>query len=109
MSLAEFTFDAGDGHTYYDISLVDGYNLPLAVVMQPLANSSLDDIPPNLTNPSCQGTVGLLQQKGYNPYTSGYQQFLGTNSSYPLPFDEKVDDQQVSRWCPWDLQVKPLT
>ena len=107
VSLAEFTFDVGDGHTYYDISLVDGYNLPLAIVMQPLANSSLDDIPPNLTNPSCQGTVGLLQQKGYNPYTSGYQQFLGTNSSYPLPFDEKVDDQQVSRWCPWDLQVNP--
>ena len=68
MSLAEFTFDAGDSHTYYDISLVDGYKLPL--VMQPLANSSLDDIPPNLTNPSCQGTVGLLQQKGYNPYAS---------------------------------------
>ena len=108
MSLVEFTFDAGDGHAYYDISLVDGYNLPLAIVMQPLANSSLDDIPPNLTNPSCQGTVGLLQQKGYNPYASGYQQFLGTNSSYPLPFDEKVDDQQVSsRWCPWDLQVNP--
>ncbi|OCL06037.1 Osmotin, thaumatin-like protein [Glonium stellatum] len=107
VSLAEFTFDAGDGHTYYDISLVDGYNLPLAIVMQPLANSSLDDIPPNLTNPSCQGTVGLLQQQGYNPYTSGYQQFLGTNSSYPLPFDEKVNDQQVSGWCPWDLQVNP--
>ncbi|OCK81621.1 Osmotin, thaumatin-like protein [Lepidopterella palustris CBS 459.81] len=107
VSLAEFTLDAGDGKTYYDISLVDGYNLPIAIVMQPLANSSLDDIPPNLTNPSCQGTVGLLQQKNYNPYSSGYQIFLGTNSSYPLPFDEKVDDKQVSSWCPWDLQVNP--
>lgn len=72
VSFAEFTFDAGNNHTHYDISLVDGYNLPLAIVMQPLANSSLDNIPPNLTNPSCQGTVGLLQQKGYNPYTGGY-------------------------------------
>lgn len=68
VSLAEFTLDAGDGHTYYDISLVDGYNLPMALVLQPLENVTLDDIPPNLTNPSCQGTAGLLAQKGYDPY-----------------------------------------
>ncbi|KAF2797172.1 Osmotin, thaumatin-like protein [Melanomma pulvis-pyrius CBS 109.77] len=107
VSLAEFTLDAGDGHTYYDISLVDGYNIPMAIVLQPLQNASLDDIPPNLTNPSCQGTVGLLAQKGYDPYTSGYEIFLRTNSSYPLPFEQKVDDNQVSRWCPWDLQQEP--
>lgn len=68
VSLAEFTLDAGDGHTYYDISLVDGYNLPIAMVLQPLENVTLDDIPPNLTNPSCQGTSGLLAAKGYDPY-----------------------------------------
>ncbi|KAF2194520.1 Osmotin, thaumatin-like protein [Zopfia rhizophila CBS 207.26] len=107
VSLAEFTLDAGDGYTYYDISLVDGYNIPMAIVLQPLRNASLDDIPPNLTNPSCQGTVGLLRPKGYDPYTSGYQIFLGTNSTYPLPFDHRVDDDQVSRWCPWDLQQYP--
>ncbi|KAF1995734.1 glycoside hydrolase family 2 protein [Amniculicola lignicola CBS 123094] len=107
VSLAEFTLDAGDGHTYYDISLVDGYNIPMAIVLQPLENVTLDDIPPNLTNPSCQGTQGLLREQGYDPYSSGYQIFLRTNSSYPLPFDHKVDDNQVSRWCPWDLQQEP--
>ena len=79
----------------------------MAIVLQPLQNVSLDDIPPNLTNPSCQGTVGLLKEKGYDPYSSGYDTFLRTNKSYPLPFDQKVDDNQVSRWCPWDLQQEP--
>jgi len=106
VSLAEFTLDAGDGHTYYDISLVDGYNIPMAIVLQPLQNMSLDDIPPNLTNPSCQGTVGLLREKGYNPYND-FPDFLQTNSSFPLPFDGDVDDKQISRWCPWDLQQEP--
>jgi beta-mannosidase len=80
VSLAEFTLDAGDGHTYYDISLVDGYNIPIAIVLQPLENVTLDDIPPNLTNPSCQGTSGLLAAQNEN---------------------------EVSRWCPWDLQQSP--
>jgi hypothetical protein len=106
VSLAEFTLDAGDGHTYYDISLVDGYNIPIAIVLQPLENVTLDDIPPNLTNPSCQGTSGLLAAQNYNPYPDN-PDFLRTNSSYPLPFDQKVDENEVSRWCPWDLQQSP--
>ncbi|KAL6156512.1 hypothetical protein ACJQWK_06809 [Exserohilum turcicum] len=106
VSLAEFTLDAGDGHTYYDISLVDGYNLPMAIVLQPLENVTLDDIPPNLTNPSCQGTDGLLAPQGYDPY-SEYPDFLSTNTSYPLPFDQDVDGNKISRWCPWDLQQNP--
>ncbi|KAL6707447.1 hypothetical protein ACN47E_004017 [Coniothyrium glycines] len=106
VSLAEFTLDAGDGHTYYDISLVDGYNVPMAIVLQPLENVTLDDIPPNLTNPSCQGTDGLLAAQGYDPY-SEYPNFLRTNTSYPLPFEQKVDQNQISKWCPWDLQQSP--
>ncbi|KAH6333736.1 hypothetical protein HBI37_166060 [Parastagonospora nodorum] len=106
VSLAEFTLDAGDGHTYYDISLVDGYNVPIAIVLQPLENITLDDIPPNLTNPSCQGTDGLLAAQDYNPYPE-YPDFLRTNTSYPLPFDKKVDQNQISKWCPWDLQQTP--
>ncbi|KAG9202364.1 hypothetical protein G6514_004338 [Epicoccum nigrum] len=106
VSLAEFTLDAGDGHTYYDISLVDGYNLPIALVLQPLENVTLDDIPPNLTNPSCQGTAGLLAQKGYDPYPE-HPNFLNTNTSFPLPWEQQVDDNQVSKWCPWDLQQTP--
>jgi hypothetical protein len=30
-TLAEFTFQAGDGQDYYDVSLVDGYNLPMRI------------------------------------------------------------------------------
>ncbi|KAF2874201.1 thaumatin family-domain-containing protein [Massariosphaeria phaeospora] len=107
VSLAEFTLDAGDGHTYYDISLVDGYNLPMAIILQPLQNASLEDLPPNLIHPSCEGTVGLLKEQDYDPYTSGSPNFLRTNSTYPLPFDRKVDDSQVAKWCPWDLQQEP--
>jgi len=103
VTLAEFTLDAGDGQTYYDISLVDGYNLPLAIVLVPHGNSSLDDIPPNLTNPSCEGTGSLLAPSNFNPYGSGT--FLGTNSSYPLPFETKVTTSNANQWCPWDLQV----
>ncbi|KAF2492395.1 thaumatin family protein [Lophium mytilinum] len=106
-TLAEFYLDDSNGKTWYDISLVDGYNVPMAIVMQPLANSSLEDIPPNLTNPSCVATLGELKEPGYDPYTSGYEIFLGTNSSYPLPFDRNVDDSHVARWCPWDLQLSP--
>lgn len=103
VSLAEFTLDAGDGQTYYDISLVDGYNLPLAIVLQSLGNSSFDEVPPNLTNPSCVGTAGLLASQNFDPYSNG--DFLGTNSSNPLPFDTNVTDSDVADWCPWDLQV----
>ncbi|CAO2652396.1 Nn.00g006790.m01.CDS01 [Neocucurbitaria sp. VM-36] len=106
VSLAEFTLDAGDGHTYYDISLVDGYNIPMAIVLQPLENVTLDDIPPNLTNPSCQGTDGLLAKQGYDPYPE-YPDFLRTNTSYPLPFEGEVDEEKISKWCPWDLQQSP--
>ncbi|KAF1833071.1 thaumatin family protein [Decorospora gaudefroyi] len=108
VSLAEFALDVGDGNTYYDISLVDGYNIPLAIVLQPLDNATLEDIPPNLTNPSCQGTDGLLAPQGYNPYPE-FPNFLGTNSSFPLPFDQSVDEETISTWCPWDLQQDPPT
>ena len=33
MSLAEFTFDGHGGQDYYDVSLVDGYNLPIAIYL----------------------------------------------------------------------------
>ena len=104
--MAEFTLNTGDGQTYYDISLVDGYNIPMAIVWQTGGNASLEEIPPNLTNPSCVGTAGgQLADQGYNPYESATQSFLSTNSTYPLPFDQKVDASTVANWCPWDLQV----
>lgn len=33
-TLAEFTLDGSDGMDFYDVSLVDGYNLPLLIVPQ---------------------------------------------------------------------------
>lgn len=79
----------------------------MAIVLVPHGNVSLDDIPPNLTNPSCIGTASQLAPANYNPYSSGQQIFLGTNSTYPLPFENKVTSQQVASWCPWDLQTNP--
>ncbi|GAB7353959.1 hypothetical protein MBLNU459_g4557t2 [Dothideomycetes sp. NU459] len=108
VTLAEFTLDGGDGQTYYDISLVDGYNLPLGVALIAHGNSSLADIPPNLTNPACTATIGELAGSNYNPYNGG-QTILGTNGSYPLPWDTSVSSSTVSSWCPWDLQVNPPT
>lgn len=98
--------DAGDGHTYYDISLVDGYNLPLAIVLRPDSggvNRSLDTIPSSLTNPSCVGSVGNFAGSGYNPYSQG--SFLGTTAQDPLPFDNSISTNQVATWCPWNLQA----
>jgi Thaumatin family len=107
VSLAEFTLDAGDGQTYYDISLVDGYNIPMAIVLQPLGNASIEEIPPNLTNPCCIATFGQLAAQNFDPYDGG-KEYLGTNSTYKLPLDNKVDDIQVRDWCPWNLmQNKP--
>jgi beta-mannosidase len=78
----------------------------MAIVLQPLENVTLDDLPPNLTNPSCQGTDGLLAPQGYSPY-SNQPEFLRTNSSFPLPFDQNVTKNKISKWCPWDLQQSP--
>ena len=68
---------------------------------------ALSVIPPNLTNPVCIGTAALLASEGYDPYSSSSTSFLGTNSSFPLPFDMEQTSSRVSRWCPWDLQLQP--
>ena len=102
MTLAEFTLDGGNGQTFYDISIVDGYNLPLAIVVRGTAN-----LPANELNPSCIGSAGDLAASNFDPYSNG--DFLGTSSSNPLPFDKKVTISQISSWCPWDLQKSPPT
>ena len=102
MTLAEFTLATSSGQTFYDISLVDGYNLPLSIVsLYPESdNSSLTQIPPNLTNPICIGTAALLTAEGDTSDANS-----GTNSSYPIPLDESVSVSDVASWCPWALQV----
>lgn len=105
-TLAEFTMDGGQDQTFYDISLVDGYNLPLAIVLQSNGVSELDSIKSSSTNPSCVGSVNDFAGQNFQPYSNN-QQFLGTNSSDPLDFDSKVTTSQIAQWCPWDLQVNP--
>jgi hypothetical protein len=105
-TLAEFTLSGANSQSYYDLSLVDGFNLPMAIVL--LSNSivTVDDIPPNQSNPSCVASVGNLASSNFNPYGSGAS-FLGTNSSFQLPFLTSVSHSQIANWCPWDLQVSP--
>lgn len=70
----------------------------MAIVL--VGDSSL---PPQKGNPSCNASPGELAASGSNPYSNN-QQFLGTSSQDPLPFENKVTEKQVSQWCPWDLQ-----
>ncbi|MCJ1409813.1 hypothetical protein MMC19_003896 [Ptychographa xylographoides] len=104
VTLAEFTLASPSGQTFYDISLVDGYNLPIGIVAlcTSSGNSSLTDIPPNLTNPVCIGTAGLLAAQGDTSDAT-----LGSNSSYPIPLDQTQTSASLSGWCPWDLQLSP--
>ncbi|KAI9878526.1 MAG: hypothetical protein M1830_000660 [Pleopsidium flavum] len=106
VTLAEFTLASTSGQTFYDISLVDGYNIPMGIVSlhTQSGNSSITNIPPNLTNPVCIGTAALLADEG-----STADATLGTNSSFPLPLDQSVSMADVQRWCPWDLQLQPPT
>ena len=67
-------------------------------------NSSLTDIPPNLTNPICIGTASLLTNMGSTADSN-----LGTNSTYPIPLEQTLSYGDVAGWCPWDLQLSPPT
>lgn len=100
-TLAEFTLSGGVGgkQTFYDISLVDGYNLPLAIVYIPAPNTTY--IPPNLVNPSCIATTRWLAP----PARTGTEYY--TNSTYPMPYEPNEDNNSIDRWCPWDLQRFP--
>ncbi|KAI9891491.1 MAG: hypothetical protein M1814_002614 [Vezdaea aestivalis] len=106
VTLAEFTLDSPTSQAYYDISIVDGYNIPMAILYIVGPTQKQEDIPPNLTNPVCIGTADLLASIGYDPYQDA-QTHLGTNSSTPLPLDQSAKESTVQRWCPWDLQLNP--
>ncbi|KAL8971419.1 MAG: hypothetical protein Q9183_001066 [Haloplaca sp. 2 TL-2023] len=86
VTLAEFTLASASGQTFYDISLVDGYNIPLAI------NAINSEVPESMTNPICIGTASELGSPG-------------TISRIPLERSESWDD--VQGWCPWDLQLSP--
>ncbi|EMC92171.1 hypothetical protein BAUCODRAFT_38201 [Baudoinia panamericana UAMH 10762] len=105
-TLAEFTLSGSHQQTFYDISLVDGYNLPMAIQILPNDVQTLEQLDQSTTNPSCVASPNNLAAQNFNPYANN-QQFLGTSSSSPLPFDTKNTANSVTNWCPWDLQIKP--
>ena len=103
-SLAEFTLLTATHQTVYDISLVDGYNLPMAIIslLSTSPSGNFSDLPPNLTNPICIGTSTLLDSKVSIP---SYD--FGSNTTFPLPLEKSLDVTTLQRWCPWDLQLAP--
>lgn len=78
--------------TFYDISLVDGYNLPVGIEHIPSDNTSF--IPPNLTNSACVATAGWL----YDVSRAGTYY---SNETYPIPLEKKETNDMLSKWCPW--------
>ena len=102
VTLAEFTLTSSSGQTWYDISLVDGYNIPMAILFLAPSSGPLADIPPNLTNPACIGTGALLGSAD-----SPADRAAGGDASFPLPLERRNTADDVRRWCPWDLQLRP--
>ncbi|KAK4239743.1 hsp70-like protein [Achaetomium macrosporum] len=109
-TLAEFTLQGGSSNdqTFYDISLVDGYNLPLAIIYHPAANTTW--IPPNLTNPACIATAGYLftpvsSSSSFSSSSSSSNKSTPrfTHSVYPYPFEPTQTDATLSTWCPLPL------
>ncbi|ODA83309.1 hypothetical protein RJ55_01822 [Drechmeria coniospora] len=101
-TLAEFNLAGGviGMQTFYDISLVDGYNIPMGINYIPSKNTSY--IPPNLTNCACIATTGWL-------YPKALTGTFYTNSSFPVPLEPNETNKSVSSWCPWPNLAFPPT
>ncbi|KKP05929.1 hypothetical protein THAR02_01968 [Trichoderma harzianum] len=80
-TLAEFNLAGGVDNlqTFYDISLVDGYNIPMGINYIPAKNTTF--IPPNLTNCACIATAGWV----YSPAGNGtfYSNCPWLNLAFP--------------------------
>ncbi|TWU75207.1 hypothetical protein ED733_005065 [Metarhizium rileyi] len=101
-TLAEFNLAGGVNgmQTFYDISLVDGYNLPMGISYIPAKNTTY--IPPNLTNCACIATAGWL----FSPADTGT---LYANSTFPVPWEPDETNESVEDWCPWPNLAFPPT
>jgi hypothetical protein len=90
--------------TYYDISLVDGYNIPVSIIFlaNETRNSNLSDIPPNLTNPVCIGSPALLDPSGLTTDAN-----FGSNDSFPIPLEQAMSPNFIRSWCPFPLLAFP--
>ncbi|KAJ2904913.1 hypothetical protein MKZ38_006954 [Zalerion maritima] len=110
-TIVEITLTGGEAgmQTFYDISLVDGYNLPVGVIYMPSRNNS--DIPPNLTNAACIATKGYLSSDGGSDNKLGApgNETVSTDATYPVPLEWATTNSDLGRWCPWQLQAYPPT
>ena len=103
-SLAEFTLATTNGQTFYDLSLVDGFNLAIGIIYNnstsndSASSNATSNIPPNFTNPICIGSASLLS----NTPTPAFQ-----TAQYPLALDNSVTTTFLESWCPWALQLNP--
>lgn len=103
-TLAEFTYASTSNQAFYDISLVDGYNLPMGIkyLGSNSTNPALQDVPPNLSNAICIGTSSFLTDPSGAPDYN-----FGTNDTYPIPLEQAMSDKNLLKWCPWPLQLNP--
>jgi beta-mannosidase len=98
--------DVSGTHTACPLHAGDGrmYNIPMVIEIEPHGKSSLDGLPPNITNLACMGAFGRLAPQS-SPPSANDQTFWGTNASYPLSLDSKLDSNTVVKWCPRNWQV----
>jgi len=73
--------------------MVDGYDLPTDLAYISSKSNPLDT-PPDLTSRACVATAGYIR--------SGRG-----NATIPMPHNLKTTTSDLSRWCPWDLQLNP--
>lgn len=99
--MAEFNLAAGVSadQNFIDISIVDGYNVPLGLeyIADPTAVNTTAP-PPNLVAPACIATAGYLAP----PNRTGTVFY--TNATYPMPYEAHQTSARVGHWCPWHLQ-----
>lgn len=103
-SLAEFTLSTSMSLSFYDISLVDGYNLPIGIISlhNESTNAELKSIPSNTTNPVCIGSPDFLTPVSRLNENST----IGSSITSATPLEQALEAHSVSRWCPWPLQIQ---
>ncbi|CAN8100243.1 unnamed protein product [Discula destructiva] len=99
-TLAEFNLAGGVGasQNFIDLSLVDGYNIPVGLTYIPDPTAVNTTAPPaNLVSPACIATTGYLTAANRTGTAN-------TNDTYPMPYESSQTSTHVGHWCPWSLQ-----
>lgn len=103
VTLAEFNMLGYAEQVYYDISLVDGYNLPMAIIaiFNETRTPNITPKSASLTNPVCVGTSSLLTPVGDNTDE------MAENATMPISLEESMTSASVQSWCPFPLLLLP--